>query len=318
MLMMTVDPGKAQTVELKLLGANLSGDAPTLPIFPAGQRLAVVTTWDDGAETDLRLAKLLHRLGYRPTFFVNQDRPAMKFLDQFEGMNVEVGSHCFHHPFLHLLPPDRAREECVEMRKVLEEKLKHPVVSFAFPNGYSPAYDTDGDYVLRAVKAAGYWSGRTTAVAAETYDSIADPLTLKTNGFFGDRMGLEKAWEAACAKEGNIFAFWGHSWQIGKTDQQWSDFEQFVAKFAHEPKAWYATQGELFLWLWKRKNVRIEVTEKTPGKMTIRLTRPWLHPWLAAQCPLCLKVQPGVEKVVWQGKEITVVNGQVDLPWTAP
>ena len=29
----------------------------------------------------------------------------MKFLDKLEGLNVEVGSHCYHHPFLYLLPP---------------------------------------------------------------------------------------------------------------------------------------------------------------------------------------------------------------------
>ena len=314
-LITTVDPAKSQTAQLEMIGANLTGDAPALPSFPGGLRTAVLTTWDDGAPPDLRLAEILQRLGYHPTFFLNQNNPAMKFLDKLEGFHVEVGSHCYHHPFLHILPPRCAMEECVEMRKVLEKELKHPVISFAYPNGYTPAYDPEGDYVLRAVKAAGYWSGRTTAVASETFESIAEPLTMKTNGFFGDRKGLEKAWEETRVTEGGIFAFWGHSWQIGKTDEQWNDFENFAAKFAHQPNTWYASQGDLFLWLWSRKNVRLAVMVKTPTKVTVQLTRPWLHPWLSAHCPLSLKIPAGVEKVMWQGKTIAVDNGFVKLPW---
>ena len=52
-----------------MIGANLSGEAPTLPIFPGGLRTAVLTSWDDGAEPDLRLAEILHRLGYHPRSF---------------------------------------------------------------------------------------------------------------------------------------------------------------------------------------------------------------------------------------------------------
>ena len=145
--------------------------------------------------TDFRLAEVLHRQGYHPTFLMNQPSPAMKSLDKLEALGVEVGSHCWHHPFLFILPPQRAMEECVEMRKLLEKQLKHPVISFAYPNGYTPAYDTQGDYVLRAVKAAGYWSGRTTDTAMNTYNSITDALTMRSNGFFGGRDSLIKDWE---------------------------------------------------------------------------------------------------------------------------
>ena len=88
-----------------------------------------------------------------------------------------------------------------------------------------------------------------------------------------------------------------------------------MAKFAHQPHTWYASQGELFLWLWSRQNVRLAVTAKTPARVTVQLSRPWIHPWLSAQCPLSLKVPAGVEKVMWRGREIAVANGFVELPW---
>jgi peptidoglycan/xylan/chitin deacetylase (PgdA/CDA1 family) len=313
-LIVTVDPAKPESAYLELIGDNLTGEAPTFPLMPFGKRIAVLTSWDDGQLTDLRCAKILNRYGYHPSFFMNSNSQMMPSLDKLEALNVEVGSHCYTHTTLHLDTPQRALDECVAMRAVLEKALRHPVISFGYPNGYSPAYDVDGDYVLRAVRAA-YWSGRTTWPGLETVDNISQPLTLKTDGFFGQPKDLERTWTAKRTKEGSVFYFWGHSWQIGQTEVQWKQFEDLVAKFARQPDAWYASQGEFSLWLWARKNVQITVTYKTLAKVTVKLTRPWLHPYLAARCPLSFKMPAGVQKVVWQGAEIPVSNGVVELSW---
>jgi hypothetical protein len=171
--------------------------------------------------------------------------------------------------------------------------------------------------VLRAVKEAGYWSGRSAGGGPEvnTIDAIDEPLTMPTNGFFGDRKGLIKAFEATRATGGGIFYFWGHSWQIGKTDEQWQDFEDFVAQFAHQSETWYASVGELALWRWSRQNVQLTVLNNTPKRVTVKLSRPWLHPWLAAKCLLTLKVPAGVQSVRWQEQSVPVKNGLVELPW---
>src|SRR5207245_5108371 len=118
-----------------------------------GFKFVVLTTWDDGQIADRRCAEILHQHGYRPTFFMNQTSAAMKILGELEALGAEIGSHCYHHPSLYEIAPEQATEECVAMRKTLETQLQHPVISFAYPNGYAPAYDTEGDYVVRAVKA---------------------------------------------------------------------------------------------------------------------------------------------------------------------
>ncbi|OGV39972.1 MAG: hypothetical protein A2X48_20915 [Lentisphaerae bacterium GWF2_49_21] len=314
-LMKVIDISKTESGQLELIGSGLTGDAPSFPLLPMGEKTAVLTSWDDGKPDDLRCAEILNRLGYRPTFFLNNDNPAMKFLDKLEGMNGEIGSHCYHHPSLYRLTPERAAEECVSMRKVLEKALNHPVISFSYPNGYSASYDVEGDYVLKAVKAAGYWSCRTTPGYVTTVDTLGDLMTMKTDGFFGNEKDLDKKWEETRAKDGGIFHFWGHSWQIGKTDEQWKKFENFCAKFANCPDAWYASQGELSIWLWLRNNIKMEVTEKTPAKVAVKISRPWIHPYLSAKRPISLKVPDGVTKVVWQGNELPVSNGFVELKW---
>ncbi|MEI8198354.1 MAG: hypothetical protein WCI73_20875, partial [Phycisphaerae bacterium] len=60
------------------------------------------------------------------------------------------------------------------------------------------------------------------------------------------------------------------------------------------------------------------VTDKHPDKVMVKLSRPQLHPYLAAECPISLKVPAGVKSVRWQEKDIAVSNGVVDLTWTRP
>lgn len=314
-LAVTQDPARPVSSTLEMIGSNLSGEPPVFALFPNGKRIAVMTTWDDGSNDDLRCAEILNRLGYRPTFFLNQNSTAVGFMDKLVALNVEIGSHGSNHPFLYRISPESARDTCVIMRQFLENKLGHPVISFAYPNGYSPAYDIVGDYVLRAVEAAGYWSGRTTNVNAETVTSIENPLLWKTDGFFGNSKPLEGVWEKTKVKDGGIFYFWGHSWQIGKTDADWTRFETFAAQFSGHPDAWYASQGSMSVWLWARKNVHLEVTQKSAGSVSVQVTHPWIHPYLSAQSPLAFTVPAGVEKVRWQGQEIPVVAGKVDLAW---
>jgi len=314
----TVDPARVQSFPLVMLGSGLTGEIPSFPLLPHGLKIAVLTSWDDGKPEDIRCAEILNKHGYRPSFFMNNNSPAMKYLDKLEAMNVEVGSHCYNHPSLYTIPPNVAAEECKAMRIVLEQALGHPVISMGYPNGYSPSFDTNGDYVLRAVKDAGIWSARTTMTSDGLVDSCPDLAAMDTNGFFGNARDLEAQWAKVRAIDGGVFYFWGHSWQIGKTDEQWQKFEDFVAQFSAQPDAWYASQGEFSLWLWARKNVKITLESKSPDKVVVKLSRPWLHPYLATRCPLTLVVPAGVKKTLWLGKEIPVTNGRVELAWPQP
>lgn len=311
----TVDAGRVQSASVTLLGSGLTDERPAFTLLPRGLKTAVLTSWDDGKPEDLRCAEILNKHGYRPSFFLNHNSKAMEFLDKLQALNVEIGSHCYTHPSLYTLPPERAAEECLSMRVLLEQKLGHPVISMGYPNGYSPSLDTDGDYVLRAIKSAGIWSARTTNTRPGHIDTYPDLAAMDTDGFFGFAKNLEAQWKKTRETEGGVFYFWGHSWQIGKTEEHWQKFETFVAQFAGQPDVWYASQGELALWRWARENVNITVSEKSASKTVVVLSRPWLHPHLAAQCPLTFKVPAGVTKVLWQGVEIPVTDGLVELAW---
>ncbi|MDF3130759.1 polysaccharide deacetylase family protein [Kiritimatiellaeota bacterium B1221] len=315
-LMVTVDPAKSESETLVLYGTGEAGPLPAFPQVPLGYKNVVLTSWDDGKPTDLRCAQILVKHGYRPTFLLNGSSPALAFMDKLEAMGAEVGSHAYTHTALGTLSPRRALENAASMRLLLENKLGHPVISFSYPDGYSPAQDEEGDYVFRAVRDAGYWIARTQITREQTVADVEEPLLMRSIGLYGSgNKMLVAAWPRFREKEAGVFYLKGHSWQIGKSDAQWDKFEKFVAQFANNPGSWYPTNGEFALWLWAQKNIKISGKTRGADSMVVQLERPWLHPWLAARCPLSLKMPAGVHSVKWRGQILPVVDGRVDLVW---
>src|SRR5262249_4501932 len=67
---------------------------------------------------------------------------------------VSFGAHTMHHPILaYLTDPAEVQYEVSECRVVLEQRLRHPIRTFAYPVGW---LDLIGENGIRAVHAAGY------------------------------------------------------------------------------------------------------------------------------------------------------------------
>ena len=87
---------------------------------------------------------------------------------------VSFGAHTMHHPILaYLADPAEVQYEVEECRSVLEQRLGHPVRTFAYPVG---KLEHIGDGGLRAVRAAGYEWALTTI--EETNTPQTDPHLL--------------------------------------------------------------------------------------------------------------------------------------------
>lgn len=115
----------------------------------------VIITFDDGAENVYTNAfPILKRYGFKASVFLISEQSTLQ-LDQLKEMQaygMEFGSHTKTHPNLLEIGEDRAREEIVESKKILEERLRTRIVVFAYPYGQG-AYDEriqqivkEGDY----------------------------------------------------------------------------------------------------------------------------------------------------------------------------
>lgn len=63
---------------------------------------------------------------------------------------ISIGSHTISHPLLPLLSPREAEQEILGAKRILEERLGRPVVSFAYPSG------AVSESVKEMVQEAGY------------------------------------------------------------------------------------------------------------------------------------------------------------------
>jgi peptidoglycan/xylan/chitin deacetylase (PgdA/CDA1 family) len=310
-LITVVDSAKPETRTLTLVGA-LDGTL-TMAIFPSGRKHAIFTTWDDGSIMDLAVAEMLKKHGFRGTFLMNRSSEVNKRLSELEALGMEVGSHSWSHPSYYVSGYDRSYAESANMRKFLEGTLGHPVISFAYPYGYQPAYDESGDYVTRSVEASGYWFARTTANGPNTIDGIKQPLTLAPDFHFNaGATTISARFDELTKKEGVVFEVWGHSVELAGNGA--ATLEAVLAAIGGKPDVWYATGGDVFVWRWMRMNTRIADGVKDATGMTFTVTRPWLHPYLRT-IPFAVKVPPDVTEVIWKGKKSPVIGGNVDLEW---
>ncbi len=310
-LMTTVDPARPETRTLTLVGAATT--RPALATFPGGKRQAIFTTWDDGPANDLLVAGLLKERGFRGTFVINRNSAMYAKMAELEGLGMEIGSHSWSHPTYGVSGYARCRAESVQMRRILERDLGHPVISFAYPFGYQPAYDEQGDYVLRSIADAGYWYARATRNGPNRIDSITSPLTLTPDFHFATGgPAIEARFTELTATEGCVFHVWGHSYEVVGPAKD--TLVAVLDRLAGRPDTWYATGGQVFVWRWMRQNTVITPAPAAAEGSSFTVTRPWLHPYLAT-VPMTLRIPDGVEAVVWKGERHAVQQGVVDLAW---
>jgi len=115
-----------------------------------------------------------------PSSVVPEEKPALplrwtEVQEMEESGWVSFGAHTMHHPILaYLTNPTEVRHEVEKCRAMLEQRLGHPVRTFAYPFGQVQHI---GDNVIRAVQQAGYEWALTTVYGFNTPRS--DPYLLR-------------------------------------------------------------------------------------------------------------------------------------------
>jgi peptidoglycan/xylan/chitin deacetylase (PgdA/CDA1 family) len=85
---------------------------------------------------------------------------------------IEFYPHSKTHPIMTRIPYDKKLEELIEPKKLLEEKLKHPLDIFAYPNGTVEDFD---DETIKALRETGYKVAVTTIPGFDNTKVAGDP-----------------------------------------------------------------------------------------------------------------------------------------------
>ncbi|MBI1356925.1 MAG: polysaccharide deacetylase family protein [Acidobacteria bacterium] len=243
-------------------------------LIPSTVRLGrpiVTTSWDDGHASDLRLAELLGRYGFRGTFYVpfravREPLLTPAQLREVAKSGIEIGGHTLTHPSMKGLGLERSRQEVRESKQRLEDILGRPVTSFCYPNG-----DLDAE-AREAVRQEGYSLARTTVNLRTSVGG--DPLRMPTSLQFyphsaykrlrifgrnrdvpgllrwatghGCRAGLDGLIDSLfnhAMRNGGVFHLWGHSWELDRFEL-WGPLERTLERLSGRAGVRYLTNAE--------------------------------------------------------------------------
>lgn len=159
-------------------------------------------------ERDAFLRDVLHILAVPSK--VSGEEEAVRPLNWIEVREMEesgwvsFGGHTMNHPILaYLESPEEVRREVHECRDVLEQKLGHPVRTFAYPVGGD---EHIGQEALKAVREAGYDWAVTTTNGICSHDN--DPFQLPR--VLGD---VSRSWLVMAAEVSGVWHFFSPLWK---------------------------------------------------------------------------------------------------------
>lgn len=228
----------------------------------------VTTSWDDGHELDVRVARLLERYAIPGTFYIapfnREFSPAERLRDRelrTISERFEIGAHTMTHPELTSLTPDQARQEISGSRSYLAKLTSQTIRSFCYPRGMYR-----DEHVEMAAR-AGFSYARTVrrhirslgpapleaATTVHAYQHLVDvPAAIGVSRFRPlAAFRMWRNWDALAIEEfdrvlseGGVFHLWGHSWEVDRHGD-WRRLERVLEHISARAGVRYVDNGAL-------------------------------------------------------------------------
>lgn len=232
--------------------------------FPGGKDRAFTLSYDDGVETDVKLAEILIRHGLCCTFNISgglfgYQAPnwPYKRLEEDQARQLylrpgfEVASHSLHHPYLTRISLENGVYELVEDRRRLEAFTGGLVTGLALP------YCDAREELIGTMPAIGldycrYGSGDGGFQMPKDWYHWQPTCRHKDEKLFAY---AESFLRAAPGAGPRIFYVWGHSYEFDR-DNNWDLMEKFAAYMGSHDHVWYATNMEICHYLRAAEQVR--------------------------------------------------------------
>jgi peptidoglycan-N-acetylglucosamine deacetylase len=232
----------------------------------------VTTSWDDGAQSDLKIAERLRYRKVRGTFYVPispyDGRVALSRseLRALSSEGFEIGAHGFSHKHLWGLSDTELDREISPCKPMLEDIVGAKVGMFCYPRG---RYDSK---VVQALQAAGYAGARTVRMLTTSlkFQPFEMPTTLQVfphrrsaylknvararfrgmstwlaqRSRLGNWVTLGKNLFDSVMEHGGVWHLYGHSWEIEELNL-WRELEEILDYVAGREGVLYVPNGEL-------------------------------------------------------------------------
>ena len=233
-----------------------------------GKMKALTFSYDDGVDTDKRLAEILDRYGMKCTFNLNgaklvtadklgepwkvnpkypwKNPNALINRLPIEAMheaykNHEVAVHAYTHPHLENLTREECTAEIARDIERLTEVFGKAPVGMAYPFG------TYNDMVVDVLAEQGMRYARTTKTTL-SFDMQTDLLRFHPTCHHKNEnlMELAKKFVELETDEPKLFYVWGHTYEFAG-DDNWDVIERFCEYMAGKADIFYGTNEEVLL-----------------------------------------------------------------------
>lgn len=228
----------------------------------------ITTSWDDGHPCDRRLADLLGKYNLKGTFYIPQQNPGHRVMNETEiaelGHSFEIGGHTLGHRNLRRLSASEAHAEINGSFQWLRSLLQKDPVSFCPPYG---AYSKRS---LAEIYAAGFRVVRTVELLSPVQKTGVLPTTIQmfdhppltlfkhllkrgrirnlrlwiNSRFAADTCRLVDHYLEFIATHGGCLHLWGHSWEI-EDHRYWARLEDIFSAISVLPGFTYVENGQL-------------------------------------------------------------------------
>ena len=222
--------------------------------YPNGTAKALTFSYDDGCQTDKRLADILNEYGMKCTFNIMsmlfdlpEDHVKVRMnvvKEALIGSNHEVACHGYNHPHMEKISFTEMLSETLEDRRRLEREFGVIVRGMAYP------YGSYNDQVVEAIKTCGICYSRT-CHQTDSFNPYPDWLRWKpTTHHNGNIDGLADKFLAKVVKNEDdplLFYVWGHTFEFEPNmDNNWDRIENFAKKMGNREDVWYCTNIEYY------------------------------------------------------------------------
>ena len=223
--------------------------------YPGGILKAVTFSYDDGVIEDRELIKIFDRYNIKATFNISLGKSPKKperFIQAPEikelYKNHEIASHGFLHRTMTLLGDKSLNGEIADNQKAIAEVIGTEPPGFAYPYGRHTSKKAP-TRIYEALAKNGLRYARTCQKKTD-FDLPANWLAWSPNCHHDAGLKICELYKKFKSDKMSVCYIWGHSYEFDrKGKKRWFIIENICKTIANQPDIWYATNGEIALYV---------------------------------------------------------------------
>ncbi|MBR2905540.1 MAG: polysaccharide deacetylase family protein [Lentisphaeria bacterium] len=226
--------------------------------YPGWKLKALSFSYDDGNIADRRLVSIFNKYGMKGSFHIPSAWLTKKPKNRVTEKEIlslyaghEISGHGANHLSMGKIPLEKLEKELDDEIKEWQKITGKKITGYAYPFGsYSKT-------VIAEMRKRGLIYARTVGRRGAVFSLPGDFMKWSAQGHHGNNIDmLADKYLAYKPQKMSVLLVWGHSYEFPKADN-WNVIEKFCEKMSRKKDIYYATMGEIALYVTAGRNLKI-------------------------------------------------------------